>query len=295
MAPTAPLFSLPADGGAGTLIGMAAGDALGDPAGNGRYSAPTQLAVVLAYHLLEHGAVDPGPLEAAVRELAGAGILRRPDEDLLGRLGGSTVGSGGCAGATWVSPLGLWFRDDPAGLAAAAVTAAGVVGGRSEAAVAVAAAVAASTYGQSGVDLVLGVAETLERAGADGALAPDAAAPVAASLRALAPGAVRPGPPVAAAGPVLGGIVAGASRAAPGPDVVVAASRLAGPCGAVVAGAVVGARIGLVRWPWLVVNDMWFAEIGRRLAGRARGVADLPIPRAVEEHLGSGGRLVPEL
>lgn len=292
MAPTAPLFSLSVDGGAGVLIGMAAGDALGDPDSNGRYSAPTQLATVLAYHLLEHGAVEPGPLEVAVRELAGAGVLRRPDDDLLGRLSGP--GSDGCAAATWVTPLGLWFRDDPSGLASAAVATADIFGGRAEAALAVAAAVAASTYGQSGVDLVLGVAETVERASADGALAPDAAVPMVTALRLLAPEAVRPGPPVGAAGPVLGGIVVGASRAAPGPDLVVEARGLGGLCAAIVAGAVVGARIGLVRWPWLVVNDTWFAEIGRRLAGRLQGVADLPIPRAVEEHLGAG-RLVPEL
>ncbi len=46
-----------------------------------------------------------------------------------------------------------------------------------------------------------------------------------------------------------------------------------------------GARSGLLRWPWRVPNDTWFAEIGRRLVIRNRELRDLPVPQAVEERM----------
>lgn len=303
--PSAPLFSLSVDEGAGMLIGMAAGDALGDRDGHGRYSAPTQLATVLAYHLMDTGRAERVGLEGAILAFAGADLLRRPDDGLREWLAGARLGSPvpvvhtGCGTAAWVAPLGLWYRDEPALLPEAVVAAAGIMLGNGVGvaeALAVAAAVAASTFGQSGADLVLGAAETVEGAGpvlAAAGLDTAGAETVATVLRVLAPMAVAPGAEVAAAGPLLGGIAAGASRAASAADVVVEAGRVAGSCAASVAGAVVGARTGLVRWPWLVANDTWFAELGRRLVAGSRETRDLPIPRAVEEHLAVGTPFIP--
>ena len=53
----------------------------------------------------------------------------------------------------------------------------------------------------------------------------------------------------------------------------------------VMAGAIVGARVGPHRWPWRVVNDLWFAELGRRLANQDGRFEDLPDAYAVEEVL----------
>lgn len=57
-------------------------------------------------------------------------------------------------------------------------------------------------------------------------------------------------------------------------------------------GALVGARVGLHRWPWPIVNDLWFAELGRRLSANNRRFEDLPDPYAVEEVLNSSDQAV---
>src|SRR3972149_6965201 len=54
---------------------------------------------------------------------------------------------------------------------------------------------------------------------------------------------------------------------------------------AVMAGAIVGARVGPHRWPWQIVNDLWFAELGRRLANNDGRYEDLRDAYAVEEGL----------
>jgi hypothetical protein len=61
---------------------------------------------------------------------------------------------------------------------------------------------------------------------------------------------------------------------------------------AVMVGAIVGARVGLHRWPWNIVNDLWFAELGRRLVGNDGRWEDLPDPYAVEEVLTIAGSRV---
>jgi hypothetical protein len=61
---------------------------------------------------------------------------------------------------------------------------------------------------------------------------------------------------------------------------------------AVMAGAIVGARVGPHRWPWQIVNDLWFAELGRRLANNDGRYEDLPDAYAVEEVLTYAGRSV---
>lgn len=308
----APLFSLPVDGGAGTLLGMAAGDALSDPCGRGHYSATTQLATVLAYHVIERGEVDPEQLVVDILGLDGdESVYRRPGEDLVRWLASARLGvpsplvHPACETSTWVAPLGMWFRDDPAGLIEATVAAVTVIHGDGHSVasgVAVAGAVAGSCFAQSGADLVLGAAETVEIAlgaglGFDGV----EARAVAGSLRRLAPMVVEASADglIAAIGGETSildtgtvGIILAASRARPGPEIVVEAARVGGGCAAAAAGAVVGARMGLVRWPWLVANDAWFAEIGRRLIDHSREVGDLPVPYAVEQHLALSRRLV---
>jgi hypothetical protein len=53
-------------------------------------------------------------------------------------------------------------------------------------------------------------------------------------------------------------------------------------------GAIVGARSGLRLWPWVIPNDIWFAEIGRRMVSRNQETRDLPVPYSVEERITSG-------
>jgi hypothetical protein len=50
----------------------------------------------------------------------------------------------------------------------------------------------------------------------------------------------------------------------------------------------VGGRVGLKAWPWVVPNSTWFAEIGRRLVSSNRETRDIPVPYQVEERLTFG-------
>jgi hypothetical protein len=194
----------------------------------------------------------------------------------------------------------VWFQDDAERLIEATIRlvrienidAQSVVG-----AVAVAAAVAASSVGMTGRDLVLAASETsrmaierldeisvsrIDRAHA----VPDSLARARTSVGATfhvaesAFSEVDEGlvPPLAAV--VL---AAGPGRE---PSMLIdMASSAGGADAAAVSGAVLGARLGLRRWPWRVPNETWFAEIGRRLVTHSREVGDLPIPRSVEERV----------
>ena len=68
------------------------------------------------------------------------------------------------------------------------------------------------------------------------------------------------------------------------------AARIGGSPLAAIVGGIIGARVGIRAWPWAFANDTWFAEIGRRLVRGPWEVRDLPIPYAVEQHLISGER-----
>lgn len=311
--PNHALFSLSVDDGAGALLAAAAGDVAGgaDPTS---YSAITQASTVLAYHLLIHDTVERDALARGFVELAGGEegrfTYRAPsaafDEWLKSSLRGKpTVASlASSEPAARVVSIGVYHRRSPEALVLAAVNSSRVThidAGSAVAAAAVAGAVAGSCFVQAGADLVLGAAETAERAlrlieeepyrfGDVGV-----AAGVPTRLRALAPMTGRAPEDVATAvcgeAPVEGvtgallGIVLGAAKLVDPIKLIEVAALTGGSAAGSVAGGIVGARSGLIRWPWRVHNDTWFAEIGRRLVTRNGEIRDLPIPYAVEERM----------
>lgn len=309
--PNDPLFSLTVDEGAGAVLAAAAGDVAGaaDPTS---YSAITQAATVIAYHLLTHGALDRDQLARGLLELAGAEegrfTYRAPSaafgEWLTSSLRGSpTVSSLPSAEpAARVIPVGVFLRRDPDLLVHAAVQTARIThldAASAVTAAAVAGAVAGSCFVQAGADLVLGAAETADRAVRLVAEEPyrfgdtGSAAAVPDRLRRLArTAASEPEEIVAAADPsaggvavALAGIVLGANKWAEPIRLIEVAAQHGGSEAGSITGGIVGARSGLVRWPWRVHNDTWFAEIGRRLVNRHAEIRDLPIPYAVEERM----------
>lgn len=311
--PNDPLFSLSVDEGAGALLAAAAGDVAGGADANS-YSALTQASTVLVYHLLTHGTVERDVLARGLVELAGGEdgrfTYRAPsgpfDDWLKSSLRGSpTVSSlASTEPAARSVPIGVFHRRDAEALVASAVNAARIThldASAAVAAAAVAGAVAGSCFVQAGGDLVLGAAETAEQAlrlieeepyrFGDVALA----AAVPHRLRSLASAAIRDpaeivvavteGAPVAGVDGAILGIVLGANKLAEPIKLIEAAATAGGSETGSVAGGIVGARSGLIRWPWRVHNDTWFAELGRRLVSRHAEIRDLPIPYAVEERM----------
>jgi hypothetical protein len=318
--PNDPLFSLPLDEGAGALIAAAAGDVAGgaDPRG---YSAITQVSTVIAYHLLGRGAIDRDRLAAEVLVLEGipdgVATYRGASDDFRAFLDSARHGAAAVSArpssepASRAASIGVWFRRDPDGLIEAALASTRLTHLDATTAVAVAAAagaVAGSCFVQAGMDLVYGAAETAERAlrrmeGEQYRYGDiDRAHRFPARLRELA-GLVMKGPreivanvsddngPVGADGALLG-ILLGASKLNESIRLIEAGAMAGGSEVGAITGAIVGARSGLVRWPWRVPNDTWFAEIGRRLVSGNRETRDLPIPHAVEERMlhGTGTR-----
>ncbi|MEX2423913.1 MAG: ADP-ribosylglycohydrolase family protein, partial [Acidimicrobiia bacterium] len=311
--PNDPLFSLSIDDGAGALLAAAAGDVAGgaDPTS---YSAITQAATVLAYHLLTHGSVDRDVLARGLVELAGGEdgrfTYRAPsaafDDWLKSSLRGSpTVSSmGSSEPAARSVPIGVFHRRDPGLLVSSVVNASRMThldASTAVAAAAVAGAVAGSCFVQAGADLVFGAAETAEQALR---LIEDepyrfgdvtTASEVPARLRSLV--SVVAGEPDAIAAAVTAGrtvdgvdgailgIVLGANKLVDPIKLIEVAANAGGSEAGAVTGGIVGARSGLIRWPWRVHNDTWFAELGRRLVSRHAEVRDLPIPYAVEERM----------
>ena len=174
--PNEPLFSLPMDEGAGTLIGAAAGDVAGGSEERG-YSAITQVATVTAYHLLTNGSVDRDMLQTEILQLAGIpegtpsfrGATEEFDTWLsTARNGQPTVSADASSEpAARIAPVGVWFRRDPDGLVASSIAASRLThldATTAVAAAAVAGAIAGSCFVQAGVDLVFGAAETADRA-----------------------------------------------------------------------------------------------------------------------------------
>ncbi|HEX5695624.1 MAG TPA: ADP-ribosylglycohydrolase family protein, partial [Acidimicrobiia bacterium] len=172
---TEPRFSLVAGEGDGAMLGMVAGDTAGGSWELG-YSAVTEQTTVVAYHLIEHGRIQPQSLVAAIRELDGSTdeepVYRAESPQFRAWLDATT--DGGLAqsapsldGAPRAVPLGVVFRrepdvlreqglilgklfhSDPASILAGMVSAG---------------AVAASCFGQSGRDLIAGVVEMIEPA-----------------------------------------------------------------------------------------------------------------------------------
>lgn len=309
-------FSLVAGEGDGAMLGLAAGDSAGGLWELG-YTAITEQATVIAYQLIEHGGLEVDSLVGAMRELDGFGeeepVFRMESPELRAWLDGAAGGAPVPAlepsldGAPRAVPVGVAFRRDPERLRSEGLALGRVFHNESSsilAGVVTAAAVAASCFGQSGRDLLLGVveaiapaAETLATGPADG---PDPVELVA-SLRGLPDlVGVSDGEQALAITAGLGGphswslVTAGLLLSAPVVDrshlPVEQAAKIGGSPLAAMVGGIVGARVGIRAWPWAFANDTWFAEIGRRLVRGPREVRDLPIPYAVEQHLISGER-----
>lgn len=316
---TEALFSLVAGEGDGAILGLAAGDTAGGAWELG-YSSITEQATIIAYALLGDGSVDTGRLTTALQEMDGAmdeePVFRAESPEFRAWLDGARTGnptpdqtpSLDPAGRS--APLGLAYRRDPAVLCREVIAlnrlfhgdAGSILGG-----VAVAAAVAASCFGQVGRDLLLGVAEAIEPAIEDLAGSPVGLVGVeeidgfddrvrelvasygvrtATEAMGLFGGEGPPGPMESTLACLL--LVA---PTVDKPHVPISESaRIGGSNLGAAAGAIIGARVGIRAWPWAFANDTWFAEIGRRLVRGPSEVADLPIPYAVEQHLISGSR-----
>ena len=309
---SAPLFSLVSGEGDGFMLGLAAGDTAGGAWKLG-YSAYTEQATVISYHLIESRAVHPGALTTSLLEMDGSdgeAVYRAetPEfRDWLNRSrAGSPVSSSTASAENLVRacPVGAAFRHDADEVVIKAIelstmftsdagsVIAGVVGASS---------VAAAAFGQSGRDFVAGVSEAV--LGATDGLGRDLSGHVrleqveqelhdatehvgvvaADEVQAIVDGV--DGDPLKTA-------IAGLVLAAPMLDMphraIEEAARLGGSVLGAFVGAVVGARVGIRAWPWPFANDTWFAEIGRRVVRGPDEVRDLPIPYAVEQHLISG-------
>lgn len=307
-----PLFSLVSGEGDGFLLGLAAGDAAGGAWHLG-YSAVTEQATVVAYELIEHREVDAERVVGALMELDGANggetVYRGETQGIRSWLDRAATGVAGPSSSPELDnlartpPVGAAFRRDIDGLTTNALAlsrvfsthassvALGLIG---------ASAVAASAFGQSGRDLVMGVGEAV-MAGAeamgddvDGSRRLETLEQTFSTLVASV-GVSSGDAALEATGPdrdPLALALAGLLLAAPVTDrphrAVEEAARIGGSVLGAFVGAVVGARVGIRAWPWPLANDTWFAEVGRRVVRGPDEVRDLPIPYAVEQHLMSG-------
>lgn len=310
-----PLFSLLNGEGAGALLASAAGDVAGGASPVG-YSALTQQATVVAYHLLRNDRIDRSALVSDWLELAAEGdspsLYRAPSEDFEAFLKAALEGVPAATAepsaepAARVHPIGVWFRRQPDRLLENALllgrlthSDAGSVLG----AVVIAGAVAASCFAQSGRDLLRAAVEVGERClaemGEDDvqfSRLDDARAwqrtlhetvrlskPIPDLTRETIEGELGP-----RALPIAALLLASPVGDEPYRQIERAAA-LGGTELAVMVGAIVGARVGIRSWPWVIPNDTWFAEIGRRLVSGNRETRDIPVPNHVEERLSLGG------
>lgn len=308
------LYTVVAGEGDGFMLGLAAGDAAGGAWELG-YSATTEQATVIAYELIANRSLDLESIVSSLLEMDGAGedepVLRAESAELrqwLDRAHAGTPVPGvetSLDGAARAVVLGVALRLEPDRLVEetvrlgrlfhrdASTVASGVMA---------AAAVAASCFAQSGMDLIAGVSESVARAidlmgdldRADRVF--DLPSQISGLVSAVGVGSGEE------ALELVGGdrdaptqmVLAGTLLAAPVAHrhhlPIEQAARLGGSRLGAVVGAIVGARVGIRAWPWAFANDTWFAEIGRRLVRGPDEVRDLPIPYAVEQHLMSGGR-----
>ncbi|HEX6299530.1 MAG TPA: ADP-ribosylglycohydrolase family protein [Acidimicrobiia bacterium] len=310
------LYTVVAGEGDGFLLGLAAGDTAGGAWELG-YSAITEQATILAYELITKRGLELDAVVAGLLEMDGLHeeepVFRAESDEFRAwldraRTGEPVPGPEPSLDAAARAPvLGVAFRKEPKELVARALElgrlfhahAPTVAGG-----VIAAAAVAASCFAQSGLDLIAGVGETVDLCGdrlTTGLVGSDRVRNLAGEVRALIPsvGTVTSGEEAISA---VGGdsedpvqmVLAGVLLAAPVAHrhhvPISEAATLGGSRLGAVVGAIVGSRVGIRAWPWAFANDTWFAEIGRRLVRGPNEVRDLPIPYAVEQHLMSGGR-----
>lgn len=304
--PTTALQSLLRDNGAGAPLAAAAADVAAHRTG---YSARTQAGTVVAYHVIAHDGIDPAVLRHDLLELgrSGSSVYADPSPSFSAWLASVEAGIDAVGAApssepaTRMPPIAIWYREDPDALVAAAIEVArleNIDAASVAVAVAVAGAVAAATLVMSGRDLVLAAAETASRGlvsmGSHRFEALAAASTLPRMIDSLRPMVGAPYLGVADAmsevpaglRPALAGIVVAADTERDPVMAIEDAAVGGGPDAGVVAGAILGARVGLRRWPWRVPNDTWFAEIGRRLVVHERELRDLPIPYAVEQRIG---------
>ncbi len=306
------LYSLVSGEGDGSILGLAAGDTAGGAWELG-YSAHTEQAVVIAYELIEHGRLDLGRVVESLRELDGANdeipVYRSETAGFRTWLDGAKASSPIRTDQPSLDHgprsvvLGVGFRRDPEGMADAVASLGGLF---HRDAVSIlsggvfAAATAAACFGQSGKDLVAGVAETmpavvealadLDVGGLPEAHASEAAVADLIDLVGVTEGSAALASLGAGDSPGAWDLTRAALLlAAPMPErhhaPIEQAAKIGGSALAAATGGVVGARSGIRAWPWPFANDTWFAEIGRRLVRGPREVMDLPIPYAVEHHL----------
>lgn len=294
------------------MLGLAAGDTAGGAWKLG-YSAYTEQATVISYHLIESRSIRPDMLTTALLEMDGAdgeAVYRAETTDFRGWLDrsarGSAVPSDGPSVEALVRacPVGAAFRRDADEVVSAAVQLSAMFTSDAASVIASvigASSVAAAAFGQSGRDFVAGVAETV--LGATDDLGPKTSGldRVERLEQDLHDAIEHVGVDTAdAVVDVVGRIdedplntaLAGLLLAAPMREMphraIEEAARLGGSALGAFVGAVVGARVGIRAWPWPFANDTWFAEIGRRVVRGPNEVRDLPIPYAVEQHLISG-------
>lgn len=294
-------------GGEGALLGAAAGDML--VSGTRRaYGSAVQQMVFTAYHLLrsqpiEREAIAVHLMDFAMPSDGRPSIYRSPEAWLAAfideaRLAPPTPMPFRNAGAAIRAvPIGVWHRKQPMELIDAAIEAIRATHTRPESAIigsVVAGAVAAAGFGQSGRDLLNGAIEIARRAEVSIGVATAIPGFLERTGTLLARGAKDVSVEVMSWGAgdteieVVMMVMALASRGFEEASVVVRdAAGVVAHADAVapLVGAVVGARSGLHRWPWALPNDLWFAELGRRLARQHAVVEDLPDPYAVEEVL----------
>ncbi len=312
--PNAPLASLVWGEGSGTPIAAASGDVAGSPI-PGIYTAVTQASTVVTYHLLQHDGVDRDDLGRDLALLDGWGRgtpAYRAESPSFRRwldsfhAGDPTAIEGPSSEpASRVTGLGVWFRKDPVRLVESALSVSRrthLDASTAVVSVAVASAVAGSCMGMLGSDLLFGAAEACEMAserlveeayrfeGIDGIPRVISRVRALVEIWACSPTEIV-GSLCDVNGPfgiegALVGLALGASLDSPVRLIEVAAMAGGSETGAI-AGGILGARSGLRRWPWRVPNEMWFAEIGRRLAAFNNETRDLPVPHAVEGRLGS--------
>jgi ADP-ribosylglycohydrolase len=307
-----PLFSLVNGEGAGALLAAAAGDVAGAWSGVA-YSALTQQATVVAYHLMANDGVQGSALAREWSELgaddSNPSVYRAASsefEDWITSLesGESRRAHGPSAEpAARVIPVGVWFRRRPQELVVAALEVSRLThldATTAVAAAAMAGATAASCFAQAGRDLLSAAAEisnqALELVVEEATFTNVDAARLFPHRFLETSGLANAGSEQVMAeiernqGPdeVLMAIALACSSDQTPENLIRMAAESGGSRLATMVGALVGARDGIRSWPWLVPNSTWFAEIGRRLVSGTRETRDLPVPYFVEETLTHG-------
>lgn len=291
------------------MLCLAGGDVVGGASDQG-YSATTQQAIVVAYHLIRHGGIQREALAEEMSELDGdhetPTVIRSPSSQFREWLDSYRAGEivysseASLDPAVRVTPVGMWYRRRPDELVDAALETARLThldGPTAVVAAACAAAVAAGCFAQNGKDMLMAVADVAAQAANSVRLEEfrfsriDQVEDVTERLR-------RAGSMVGQDMTTLlsrlgedpvGQATAGIALAAPAEKEPIRTVHEAAEAGgshlAGLAGAVVGARVGVRVWPWSIPNDTWFVAIGQRLIAGSRDLADLPVPFAVEQRL----------